>query len=68
MKPAAKPSFQWAGLQSWMWFSDIYAAALIFQALTSFFIVMGKKGVADRGAIYIALGFIIPILFLIFSI
>lgn len=49
----------------WMWFSDIFAAALIFLALTSFFMVKGKKGATGRGGIYIALGFIIPIVFLI---
>ena len=49
----------------WMWFSDIYAAALIFLALTSFFMVKGKKGATGRGGIYIALGIIIPIIFLI---
>ena len=49
----------------WMWFSDIFAAALIFLAITSFFMVKGKKGATGRGGIYIALGFIIPIIFLI---
>ena len=49
----------------WMWFSDIFAAALIFLAITSFFMVKGKKGATGRGGIYIALGFIIPIVFLV---
>lgn len=49
----------------WMWFSDIFAAALIFLAITSFFMVKGKKGARGRGGIYIALGFIIPIVFLL---
>ena len=49
----------------WMWFSDIFAAALIFLAITSFFMVKGKKGATGRGGIYIAIGFIIPIVFLI---
>ena len=50
----------------WTWFSDIFAGALIFLALTALFIVRGKKGAWGRGGIYIALGIIIPILFLIF--
>lgn len=50
----------------WMWFSDIFAGALIFLAISSIFIVRGKKGAWGRGGIYIALGIIIPILFLIF--
>ena len=49
----------------WMWFSDIFAAALIFLAITSFFIVKGRKGAWGRGGVYIALGIIIPIVFLI---
>ncbi len=52
----------------WMWFSDIFAGALIFLAITSLFMVRGKKGAWGRGGIYIALGIIIPIVFLmIFS-
>ncbi len=50
----------------WMWFSDIFAGALIFLAITSVFMVRGKKGALGRGGIYIALGIIIPVLFLIF--
>ena len=49
----------------WMWFSDLYAVALIFLAITSFFIVKGRKGAWGRGGIYILIGFIIPIVFLI---
>jgi hypothetical protein len=48
-----------------MWFSDIFAGALIFLAITSFFIVKGWKGAWGRGGVYIALGIIIPIVFLI---
>ncbi len=51
----------------WTWFSDIFAGALILLALTSLFMVKGKKGAWGRGGIYIALGIIIPLLFLIFS-
>ena len=48
----------------WTIFSDIFAGALIFLALTSIFIVRGKKGAFGRGGIYIILGIIIPISFL----
>jgi len=50
----------------WMWFSDLFAVALIFLAISSFFMIKGKKGVIGRGGIYIAVGFIIPIVFLFF--
>ena len=49
----------------WMWFSDIFAGALIFLALSSLLILKGKKGVWGSGGIYTLLGIIIPILFLI---
>ena len=49
----------------WTWFSDAFAAALILFAVTSFFMVKGKKGMRGRGGIYTALGIIIPIIFLI---
>ncbi|MEN8250540.1 MAG: PepSY-associated TM helix domain-containing protein [Bacteroidota bacterium] len=49
----------------WMWFSDIFAGALIFLSITSFFMIKGKKGAWGRGGVYIAIGFIIPIVFLL---
>lgn len=51
----------------WTWFSDIFAAALILFAITSLFMVKGKKGLKGRGGIYTALGILIPLLFLIFN-
>ena len=49
----------------WTWFSDIFSAALIFFALSSIFMVKGKKGAWGRGGIYITFGIILPIVFLI---
>ena len=49
----------------WKWFSDIYAGGLIFLAISSLFMVRGKKGVWGRGGIYTLIGIIIPIVFLI---
>ncbi len=48
----------------WKWFSDIYAGALILFAITSFFMVRGKRGIKGTGGIYTALGIIIPLVFL----
>ena len=50
----------------WTWFSDAFAAALILFAITSLFMVKGKKGLIGRGGIYTLLGILIPIIFLIF--
>ena len=49
----------------WMRFSDVFAAALIFFALSSLFMVRGKKGPLGRGGIYVLAGLVIPILFYI---
>ena len=51
----------------WTWFSDIFAGALILFAITSLFMVKGKKGLKGRGGIYTALGILIPLLFLLFN-
>ncbi len=48
----------------WMWFSDLFAVALIFLAVSSLFIVKGRHGATKKGGIYIALGFIIPLILL----
>jgi len=50
----------------WKWFSDVFSGALIFLAITSFFMVRGKKGTWGTGGIYALAGIIIPLLFLIF--
>lgn len=50
----------------WTWFSDVFSASLILFAITSFFMVKGKKGIKGRGGIYTILGILIPILFLIY--
>jgi hypothetical protein len=47
-----------------MWFSDLYAGALILFAITSLFMVRGKKGMKGTGGIYTALGILIPLVFL----
>ena len=49
----------------WKWFSDIFSGALILFAITSIFMVRGKKGVWGRGGIYMILGIVIPALFLL---
>lgn len=51
----------------WTWFSDIFCGALILFAVTSLFMVKGKKGVNGRGGVYLAIGILIPIIILLFS-
>lgn len=50
----------------WKWFSDIYAIALIILAVSGIIMNKGKKGLKGRGGIYLAIGIIIPLVFLIF--
>lgn len=48
----------------WMWFSDIFAGALILFAVTGIFMVRGKKGISGRGGLYALAGVVIPLIFL----
>jgi len=51
--------------RTWMWYSDVYAGALIILAITGLFILRGKNGITRRGAWLTLAGIIIPIIFLI---
>ncbi|MEJ2052766.1 MAG: PepSY-associated TM helix domain-containing protein [Calditrichaceae bacterium] len=46
------------------YFSDLYAAALIFLAVSGLFILKGRNGIKGRGAWMTSIGIIIPIIFL----
>jgi hypothetical protein len=48
------------------WFSDLYAVALIFMAITGMFVLKGKNGILKRGAWLTLVGIILPALFLLF--
>lgn len=50
----------------WKWFSDIFAGALIILAISGVIMNKGKKGIKGRGGVYLALGIIIPLVFLFF--
>jgi hypothetical protein len=47
------------------WFSDLYAVALIFLAITGMFVLKGKNGILKRGAWLTLIGILIPALFLL---
>jgi hypothetical protein len=47
------------------WFSDLYAVALMFLAVTGLFVLKGKNGILKRGAWLAALGILLPALFLL---
>ncbi|MFC2113860.1 PepSY-associated TM helix domain-containing protein [Bacteroidota bacterium] len=50
----------------WTLFSDIFAVALTFLAISGLFILKGRNGIKWRGTILMVAGIIIPIIFLIF--
>ncbi len=50
----------------WTWIADLFAVGLIFLAITGIFMIKGKKGLVGRGKWFVALGVLIPILFLFF--
>jgi hypothetical protein len=45
----------------WTWFADGYAVLLLFLAISGPFIIKGRKGLAGRGGLYLALGVGVPI-------
>ena len=51
--------------KAWTYFSDLYAVALMFLAISGLFVLKGKKGIKGRGAWLTVIGVVIPILFLL---
>jgi hypothetical protein len=49
----------------WTWFSDLYAFSLILIAVSGLLLVKGKKGITGRGGILVAIGVLIPLIFLL---
>lgn len=48
----------------WKWFSDIFCVSMILVTITGLFIIKGKNGITRRGAILVAIGIILPVVFL----
>ena len=51
------------GKDAWTWIADGYAVLLLFLATSGVFMLKGKKGFVGRGAILIALGAAVPIIY-----
>ncbi|HHJ53553.1 MAG TPA: hypothetical protein ENJ89_10190 [Caldithrix abyssi] len=49
----------------WTYFSDLYAVALLFLAISGLFVLKGKNGLAGRGKWLTGIGFLLPLLFLV---
>jgi hypothetical protein len=55
------------GKRSWTVIADLYAAGLLFLALSGLFMLPGKNGMRGRGGVLVALGVAIPVLYVALS-
>lgn len=49
----------------WTYVADLFAAGLIFLGLTGMFMIRGRKGITGRGKYFVAVGILIPVIFLL---
>lgn len=52
-----------SGKSPWTGIADAYAGVLIVLAITGLFLVKGAKGLAGRGGVLMALGFLLPLVY-----
>ena len=55
------------GKAAWTYIADFYAAFLLFLAISGMFMLKGRLGLKGRGAIFVALGVSVPILYVTLS-
>lgn len=51
------------GKKAWTYFADAYAAALLFLAVSGMFMIKGRQGIVGRGAVFVAIGVAIPVVY-----
>jgi uncharacterized protein len=51
------------GKKAWTYVADAYAAGLLFLALSGMWMIPGRKGLFGRGAVLVAIGVLIPIVY-----
>lgn len=51
--------------QLWTYFADLFGLSMVILAITGLFMVRGKKGIRGQGAVLLAIGIIIPLIFLL---
>ena len=49
----------------WTWLADLFAVLLAFLALSGIFLVKGRKGLRGRGGVLLAVGLLVPVLYLL---
>ena len=52
------------GKKAWVYIADAYAAALLFLACSGMFMLPGKRGLIGRGAVFVALGVAVPVVYI----
>jgi len=52
-----------SGKAPWTGIADVYAGGLIVLALTGIFLVRGRRGLAGRGGVMMALGVLLPLVY-----
>ena len=55
------------GKKAWTYAADAYAAGLLTLALTGLFMIPGRKGLVGRGALLVAAGVALPVLYVTLS-
>ena len=55
------------GKKAWTYFADAYAAGLLFLAISGLFMIPGKRGLFGRGAVFLAIGIAVPVLYVTLS-
>ena len=55
------------GKKAWTYFADAYAAGLLLLATSGIFMIPGRKGLIGRGAVFVAVGVAIPIVYITLS-
>jgi hypothetical protein len=55
------------GKQAWTYVADGYAVFLLFLATSGMFMIAGRKGLLGRGAVFVTLGALVPIVYVVLS-
>ena len=55
------------GKKAWRYVADTYATVLLFLATSGLFMIAGKKGLFGRGAVFVAIGAAVPVLYVVLS-
>jgi hypothetical protein len=55
------------GKKAWRYVADTYAAVLLLLSISGIFMIKGPKGLLGRGAILVAAGVAIPVLYVAFA-